>query len=85
MPSRPVLLLAGEREDPRLLRGMERFHHQFRNSTLRLHEGARHGLPLAQPREFNESLRRVAPIDETGLIPAQAWERLQVSYLKVPD
>lgn len=56
--SRPVLLMAGDREDTRLLRGMEHFHHHFRNSTLRIHDGARHGLPLAQPPVFNESLQR---------------------------
>jgi pimeloyl-ACP methyl ester carboxylesterase len=56
--SRPVLLMAGDREDARLLRGMESLHTEFPNSTLHIHHGAGHGLPLAGPAQFNDSLRR---------------------------
>jgi pimeloyl-ACP methyl ester carboxylesterase len=56
--SRPVLLMAGDREDARLLRGMESLHSKFPNSTLRIHHGSGHGLPLAQPALFNDCLHQ---------------------------
>lgn len=56
MASRPVLLMAGNREDGRLLRGMERLQPQLPNCFLQVHHGVRHGMPLAQPGLFNASL-----------------------------
>jgi pimeloyl-ACP methyl ester carboxylesterase len=56
--SRPVLLMAGDREDALLLRGMESLHSKFPNSTLRIHHGSGHGLPLAQPALFNDCLHQ---------------------------
>jgi pimeloyl-ACP methyl ester carboxylesterase len=56
--TRPVLLMAGNKEEPRLLRGMEYFQPKFRNSSLQIHEGVGHGMPLAQPELFNASIGR---------------------------
>lgn len=54
--ARPVLLLAGEKEDRRLLRGMEHLQSQFRKSSFQVHAGVGHGMPFAQPGRFNASL-----------------------------
>jgi pimeloyl-ACP methyl ester carboxylesterase len=56
--TRPVLLMAGNKEETRLLRGMEYFQSKFRNSSLQIHEGAGHGMPFAQSELFNTSLNR---------------------------
>jgi len=55
--SRPLLLMAGNKEPARLLRGMEDLHSKVRNSSLQVHEGVGHGMPLAQAGLFNTSLR----------------------------
>lgn len=61
------LITAGDQEDTRLLRGMGHFHHHFRNSTLRIHDGARHGLPLAQPPGVQRVPAAVAQVDQANL------------------
>ena len=55
---RPVLLMAGRKEEVRLLRGLEYFQSKFRNSSLQVHEGVGHGMPFAQSGLFNNSLNR---------------------------
>lgn len=54
--SRPVLLMAGDREEPRLLRGMERHQSEFRNCTFQVHHGVGHGMPFTHPGRFNAAL-----------------------------
>lgn len=54
----PALLMAGDKEETRLVRAMEDVHSKVRNSSLQIHPGVGHGMPLAQPGLFNASLRR---------------------------
>ncbi len=64
--SRPVLLMAGNKEEARLLRGMEDLHSKVRNSSLQVHDGVGHGMPLAQAGLFNASLRHWLETNDTA-------------------
>ena len=50
--------MAGNKEETRLLRGMEYFQSTFRNSSLQIRERVGHGIPLAQSELFNASLNK---------------------------
>ncbi|NKX55405.1 alpha/beta fold hydrolase [Arthrobacter mobilis] len=53
---RPVLLVAGGKEERGLLRAMAGLHAHLPGSSLQVHPGVRHGMPLAQPERFNHIL-----------------------------
>jgi len=48
--------MAGDKEEARLLNGMKNVHTTLRNSSLQIHNGVGHGMPLAQPDLFNAAL-----------------------------
>lgn len=54
---RPALLMAGDREEARLLNGMKNTQTTVRNSAMQIHQGVGHGMPLAQPDRFNAALQ----------------------------
>ena len=62
--SRPAILMAGDKEDTRLLRGLEDHQAKFRNCTLQVHQGVGHGMPFTHPGLFNSSLHQW--LDSTG-------------------
>ena len=63
---RPVLLMAGDKEEAGLVRGMEHYSSAFRNCTFQVHAGVGHGMPLAQPARFNAALHEWLGLNRVG-------------------